>query len=484
MNYWNDITIGKKFVLLIMAGFLPLSLCLLFFIEQMRSLVLDSQHTLDTSHYTMNMVAREVDHMAWTSALGGLIEQRPSAIQVFVDEEACRFGQWYHSMERKTLESLAPEVIPLFAVIEAPHLFLHQRAVEIRALVAQGLTAEARAIYEHEVLPTSHQVVDSLHKTRLALQARLEKEHHLFERAIEQTWRFSLLALGIFFVWGAVTALLIARSLGLPLRRIAAVAGKVQKGELAARVGFSRGDEVGRIAATFDAMLDALRFQIDKSQGRVQVISRLAQRLHAINEALRVLLTSENEDFDAAVKQSLGIFALSMNTDRASIWANRKGEDGREYCDRIYMWRQGAPETNKEMGELCYDQCMPSFYDLLSQGLCCGGGVGDIQEPVSQVLARDGVKSFLTAPIIFNGTFWGFIGLDDFQEERRWTTEDEDLLRGAGLLMGTGVLHHLTETSLEAARAKAEDATNAKSDFLARMSHEIRTPMNAILGIA
>ncbi|SCA57197.1 putative Histidine kinase [Candidatus Terasakiella magnetica] len=73
----------------------------------------------------------------------------------------------------------------------------------------------------------------------------------------------------------------------------------------------------------------------------------------------------------------------------------------------------------------------------------------------------------------------------------RWVHEQGDVVRnteGRAVRM-VGVIHDVSEKKrrekeLERARHAADDANQAKSEFLSRMSHELRTPLNAILGFA
>ncbi|TAE59687.1 MAG: EAL domain-containing protein [Nostocales cyanobacterium] len=173
-----------------------------------------------------------------------------------------------------------------------------------------------------------------------------------------------------------------------------------------------------------------------------QAEAELKQRdrlLQAVAEAANYLLSEM--DYDLAIEKALATFGSAANGDRIYLFQNHPHNITGEMAVSLkFEWtKTGVKSCQEYWQNQTYKICgLERWYTMLSQGLTISGMTQEFPITEREFLERDQIKSLLFVPLRLESGFWGYLGLVDCSQERKWSThEKSSLMTMAAIISGS-----------------------------------------------
>lgn len=221
-------------------------------------------------------------------------------------------------------------------------------------------------------------------------------------------------------------------------------------------------DNDGNLYALLEVLDD-----VTERHSMEQTLQRRDMLLQSTSWAAQQLLSGDT-NFDETVNNVLEILGHATGVDRVYVWSIHPSPhpeiNPELHTTQLYEWSEGAEP--QQDSDICTNrpvsEAIPTWIDTFLAGKCVNNLVKNMPQLEREQLEPQGIISIMTAPIMFHGELWGFIGFDDCHSEYIWTEPEELILRAAGTLIGTAIHNQRINAALRESQARfrmVEEAT-------------------------
>jgi PAS domain S-box-containing protein len=171
--------------------------------------------------------------------------------------------------------------------------------------------------------------------------------------------------------------------------------------------------------------------------------------LIASSSATNCLLSGKTEN---SIFKALKMICTAARADRIYIFENTNLSASKKPTMSLrYEWNSGNSNSNidsKDLQNVPYKPNFSRWHRRFNAQKIVKGIVSKFPAVEKTFLENRGVASVLLSPIYSNKKLWGFIGFDDFKQERRWSESEISILTTIGNAFGASIRRIRMEDSL------------------------------------
>ncbi len=185
-----------------------------------------------------------------------------------------------------------------------------------------------------------------------------------------------------------------------------------------------------------------------------EILESRDQILEAVGVVAERLLSSEK--IDKAMNDSLRYIGETTSADRCYIFKNVTNSQDELCMSLKYEWANESTTLQLEnslLQILPYRMNADNVHKTLSENSVYNKNVSDFDAAEKIILGRRDIKSVVLVPISVDNTWWGFIGLDDCHEEKKWAPAEIEALKVVARTIGAAIQNYNARINIQ----KSED---------------------------